>query len=211
MPARSCQQRGLERPTDYPRSLVLLPGALDGLFRQHRLRQSDVARRLEVDPANVSAWCVGKRPLPSYWLEPLARVLGISLAELVRACWTDYRSDGLQRDSAPDAVPEPPAPQRGTGGSSRGLDEPRHGAGQTAAAPLGDGHAAPVDTTTAARGEASPGRPRIVLYSAELPWVPYRPQPRPLVGCLRCRRTWYAGRQFATHACLAATREGSVS
>lgn len=96
MPARTCQQRGLGRPTEYPRSLVLLSGALDGLFRQHRLQQSDVARRLEVDPANVSAWCVGKRALPSYWLEPLARVLGISLAEFVRACWKDRQWDGLE-------------------------------------------------------------------------------------------------------------------
>jgi hypothetical protein len=193
--ARTFQDRGLERPAGYPPALALADRALDDLLRRHDLRQSDVARRLEVDPANVSAWCVGKRPLPSYWLAPLARVLGISVAGL---------AGRLQHEPAPEAVPEPESPLRGTGTANQGPD-----LRPATAAPGGNGHAVPVGTATVDGVQTGRARARTVLYSAELPLVPYRPQPRPLVGCLRCRRTWYAGRQFATHPCPASGQQGA--
>jgi hypothetical protein len=100
MPARTVRKRGLERPPGYSLALPLPRRALDDLLHQHSLRQGDVARGLQVDPANVSAWCQAKRPLPSYWLTPLARLLGVSVADVMRAC----RRTGRRTDPGPNQL-----------------------------------------------------------------------------------------------------------
>jgi transcriptional regulator with XRE-family HTH domain len=66
------------------------------------LKQSEIARRLGVDPSMPSLWEQGKRAVPAPRLAPLAEALGVSLEELVGTPPTD-----LEDDEPEPAAPEP--------------------------------------------------------------------------------------------------------
>lgn len=61
-----------------------------------RWTQADLAERLGVAPSTVSTWEVGKRVVGMDWLPALCRVLGVTMADLVRgADPEDLRALGL--------------------------------------------------------------------------------------------------------------------
>jgi transcriptional regulator with XRE-family HTH domain len=64
---------------------VDLSSRLRSLRERQGLRQSEIARRMALDPSIPSLWEQGKRPVPSRRLQPLADALGVSLEELLEA------------------------------------------------------------------------------------------------------------------------------
>src|ERR687885_433448 len=66
-----------------PTSSLDLSTRMRDLRARQGLKQSEVARRLGLDPSIPSLWEQGKRPVPANRIVPLAQALRVSVAELL--------------------------------------------------------------------------------------------------------------------------------
>jgi len=66
-----------------PLAAVMLAPRLGALRRRQGKKQSDISRRLGIDPSIPSLWEQGKRPVPPTRLAALADALDVSLTELL--------------------------------------------------------------------------------------------------------------------------------
>lgn len=172
-----------------------LSRSLPGLIAAAGCTQAEIALRLRIDPAVVSLWCRGRRPVPGARLAPLAEALGITLDELL---------DG-QPAASPDVLvvaetvehfwPDP-----------AGEPYPVDGYGV-----VPEWHDAATRYTAWARREAeleAEREQRARAFRATLGQVHYAPAVEPLTSgpALRCRLGhWGCGRQHPArpHACRA--------
>ena len=87
--------------TDLPSVPVDLSSRMREIRARQGLKQSEVARRMGLDPSIPSLWEQGKRPVPANRIGALAEALGVSIAELL---------EGLPGAPRPAEVPaETPA------------------------------------------------------------------------------------------------------
>ena len=93
-----------------PTVAVNLSQRLRELRRRQGKTQSDISRRLGVDPSIPSLWEQGKRPVPPQRLAALADALDVPLSELLR---------GVVPESELSQVDERPA-RRAGGRATRG-------------------------------------------------------------------------------------------
>lgn len=74
---------------------------LQELMQERRVRQKDLARAINVKQCDVSRILTGRRRIPSYWHEPLARFFNVPIAT--------FELPESERSPAP---PPPPKPRR---------------------------------------------------------------------------------------------------
>lgn len=106
-----------------------LSSRLRALRERQGLRQSEIARRMAVDPSIPSLWEQGKRPVPPRRLRPLAEALGVSLEELLEGApaghaasasvWSDrpVRAARLTRETRAETVGARPVAAQPKGAS----------------------------------------------------------------------------------------------
>lgn len=97
--------------TDLPNAPLDLSGRLRDIRTRQGLKQSEVARRMGLDPSIPSLWEQGKRPVPANRLQQLAEALGVAVSELIEGVpATAART--APRPPAPTPPPVPTFPQR---------------------------------------------------------------------------------------------------
>jgi transcriptional regulator with XRE-family HTH domain len=90
-----------------PTVAVNLSQRLRELRRRQGKTQSDISRRLGVDPSIPSLWEQGKRPVPPQRMAALADALEISLSELLRGVVPDSELSEVDAEFLPLSAPEP--------------------------------------------------------------------------------------------------------
>ena len=96
-----------------PTVAVNLSQRLRELRRRQGKTQSDISRRLGVDPSIPSLWEQGKRPVPPQRLAALADALEVPVSELLRGVVPDAELSQVDAETLPQSAPEPihePAP-----------------------------------------------------------------------------------------------------
>lgn len=96
--------------TRLPRVPVDLSARLRDLRARQGLKQSEVARRMRLDPSIPSLWEQGKRPVPANRVAALADALGVSLDELLEE---GSAESPAQAPVEPVEAVRPTAPQLG--------------------------------------------------------------------------------------------------
>src|SRR5689334_21258712 len=89
-----------------PTVAVNLSQRLRELRRRQGKTQSDISRRLGVDPSIPSLWEQGKRPVPPQRLAELADALDVPLSELLRGVVPESELSQVD-DPLPAYAPEP--------------------------------------------------------------------------------------------------------
>ena len=156
--------------TDLPNAPIDLSARMREIRARQGLKQSEIARRMGLDPSIPSLWEQGKRPVPANRIGSLAEALGVSVNELL---------EGLPGAPRPAEIPVE-APARSTIGYATTVrafperDLPEH-------APLMTLVSQPTPTiamreTPAESAEPTPPKPRQPFVQSERPplagWIP---------------------------------------
>jgi len=165
------------------------------------LKQSEVARRMRLDPAIISRWeceeATRYRPVPGDRLPALAEALETTVEELL--------------ESSPETWPRHPArvpgPARHQPGRDRRAAAPSTALPSVSSAPLlhlvpGAERCELADDTCPCRFWREPvtaARERpLSAWTFDMPFLP-----RPQLCCLGCRRHFYVGPGYGPHRCSA--------
>lgn len=150
--------------TDLPTAPLDLSHRMRELRARLGLKQSEVARRIGLDPSIPSLWEQGKRPVPANRVASLAEALGVSLSEL------------LEGVSVPPGAPLHERPTR-----ESMLDRDLVAAAHTyRGEPLLVGERMPLMTLVGAATRSAP-LPEARAMAVPLPPLEIKPKPKPFV------------------------------